>query len=517
MDVKHFFSAGIRDLYGSPERVFRMAVVIGTALSVLSLIFTFDIYRDAAGVYAYFARELGAGNFPGGWVGGIPMLQVALAGAFSFAGVEAFRAHIFLSCLCYVLTLFPLRGFLRQFLTPLQAAWGCVLFVTAPKLIRFSVAGLIDAGRYFFMISALYLLFRLKERLSWRDLVLFGLALAGLALSRCEELFFSLLLLAVLPVISLSRQTLPSPEAWKKRLTALLVAGLVFLAGVTPFCAMNLFRYGAFVTDTRIGEALGMVSPRPVFRHPADAAAPSAGETIAVCAGDTLRGGYEPYMAAALLGAVLVIRRRRWDRRHTLLAAIFALHTVVYFKFSYAYRYSIYLVPMLMPLTVAGICGLLELYRRCPLREEVRRWSDGALFLAAAVVLASQVANGMAGVISRKDRGKRALAAYIRQWGERNVPGRRLRLVCTELRETTYWSGAQSVFNYETGERDLRSFRDFDLLVIPESRLPELGDRSGLSELPLPDALSRPDGKERYCLFRTKPELSEKERDRVLP
>ena len=100
--------------------IFRLSVGIGLLISLFSIVFIYDMYRDSAFVYAYAAREIGAGNFQEGWETRVPMLNILLSGALNFCGLEAFRATVVVSCLFYVLTLFPLRRFLEQFLTPLQ-------------------------------------------------------------------------------------------------------------------------------------------------------------------------------------------------------------------------------------------------------------------------------------------------------------------------------------------------------------------------------------------------------------
>lgn len=493
---------------GSERKVFLLAFLLCSLLSVLSLLFTYDIYRDVANVYAYYAREMGRGNWTGFWVGRVPMLQILLAGTLALAGMEAFHANIFVSCMFYTLTLFPLRGFLKQFLSPIQAAWGCVLFAAAPKLIRFSVSGMIDAGRYFFLIAALYLLFRLKERLSGKDVCLFGLSLAGLAVSRGEELPFSLMLLLLLPVISWSGK---ERFAWRPRLKAMLAAAVIFLIGITPFCAANLHFYGAFVPDLRLA---GMLYRGWDPANSAENFSPKVptekksrpAEEFCDTVTNTFRGGYEPYLVLAMIGGFLLIRRRQWDRRHTLLIVLFLLHGIIYFKVGSAYRYSIYLSPLFMPLTVGGASFLLDLYRCTPIPGKYRPGTDVLLGGAAAVVLLLQVVNGMDCVFSRGDRWLRENAAFIKAWGEENIVGRPLRLVCVELPETVYWSGAYSVFNYNFGKRDLRIFRDFDLLLIPESRLSELGGRSDLIEMKLPRMSSSPSSKKRFRLFRLNPE-----------
>lgn len=474
--------------------IFRIAVGIALVISLLSIVFTYDIYRDCAHVYAYAAREIGSGNFADGWYSRVPMLNILLSGALAALGVEAFRAAVIVSCGFYFFTLFPLRRFLEDFLSPAAAAWGCLLYAVAPKVIRFSTSGLIDSGRNFFLIAALMYLFRLRERLSRRDGVLFGLSLAGLAVSRGEELPFSVMLLFALPVLTWLEPPRGFCREGQRLLAVFSLALVVFAAGLSPFCLINGCRRGIFVTDLRIAEAM---FPDRVARP---LSAPESGpraekppvKKISDSLANVLRGGYELYWGFAAVGAIVLVRRRRWNWRHTLLWCIFLLHTALYFKVGIAYRYSIYLVPLFMPFTMTGVsfcCGQLARLNIPPRIVPLLRPLFPLLLVA---VLALQVENGMQNVFSRDDRGKREIAKSIRRWGELNMPGRRVRLAATGMIEAVYWSGAYNVFNYEAGPSDLRHFRDFDLLLIAESRLDEIAGRTDLSPVPTP-------GWEKWC------------------
>ena len=344
--------------------IFRISIGIGLLISLLSVVFIYDMYRDCANVYAYAAREIGSGNFSAGWYGRVPMLNILLAAALNFCGVEAFRATVIVSCFFYFVTLFPLRRFLEEFLTPPAAAWGCLLFATTPKIIRYSTPGLIDSCRYFFLIAALMYLFRLRERPSWRGGVFFGLSLAGLAVSRGEELFFAVALLFALPVLTWLKQPRRSFREGRRGFAVFALALFVFAAGISPFCTINACRSGIFITDLRIAEAMfpDCVPHPPPTSESGKTEVESPLEQISDSISDVLRGGYELYWGFSIIGVVVLLRRRRWSWEHTLLWGIFLLHTVLYWKVGMTYRYNIYLVPLFMPFTMTGLgfcCGQL--------------------------------------------------------------------------------------------------------------------------------------------------------------
>ena len=64
----------------SARYVYWLSLELCILFSLASLIFPQDIYTDVANVYAYYARELGNGNFAEGWVSRVPMLQILFAG-----------------------------------------------------------------------------------------------------------------------------------------------------------------------------------------------------------------------------------------------------------------------------------------------------------------------------------------------------------------------------------------------------------------------------------------------------
>ena len=423
------------------------------------------------------------------------MLNILLSAGVSICGLEPYRSTVLISSLFYVLTLFPLRRFLGMFLTPLQAAWGCLFYITAPKLIRFSVSGLIDSGRNFFLIAALLLLFQLREKPKIGSAVLFGLSLAGLSVSRGEELIFAIGILAGLPVLTLLKSTGLSRQEFGKRAAAAGIAALVFLAVVSPFCAVNAYYTGYFITDVRFVEAL-CGKPSQALQDQPQAAVrettvPKNEDHLASAISNMIRGGYELYWVFSAIGMILLCWKRRWQWEHTVLIGIFLVHTVIYCKISSAYRYSIYLIPMFMPFTMTGLSFLSSMPEKLKWPERLRLPAVGAVCVLLVLLFGFQIENGMKCVTERKDVWFRQIADVISQWGRQHVPGRRVRLAAVGLGEIVYWSGADAVFRYKYGIRDLKSFRDFDLLLIPESSAGDIAGRRDLRPIPLPEPPKR--------------------------
>ena len=110
-------------------------------------------------------------------------------------GLEAVRALTLVAGLFFLATCFPLRKLLERYVSPLAAAWGCVLFVFAPKMIRFACAPLLESSRMFFMIATILYFFRTVENQKWKNAVLFGISAALMAAARGEGIALSVTLL----------------------------------------------------------------------------------------------------------------------------------------------------------------------------------------------------------------------------------------------------------------------------------------------------------------------------------
>ena len=482
--------------------IFYVSLTTGIVLSILSVLFIHDIYRDVANVYAYYAREIARGSFSEGWVPRVPMLNILLAGGITACGLEAYRAAVLVSCLFFVLTLFPLRRFLELFLTPLQSAWGCLLFITAPKIIRFSVSGLLESSRYFFLMTSLLLLFQLREKPRIGKAVLFGLSLAGLSVSRGEELVFAVAILIGLPVLTFLKSPHVFRTEFKKRAAVLGIAAFFFLAAVTPFCAVNACHTGVFITDVRITEAFGLKSDWRLQPKTSLEDAGKGGRQFAHAFSSVLRGGYELYWVFSIAGIFLLLRKRNWKWEHTVLIGVFLAHTLIYYVIGSTYRYSLYLIPMFMPFTMTGLGFFCSLPQKMNWPEHFRLTAAASVFVLMCLVFGIQIRNGMEFVFARKDRWIRQVADTIIRWGHQNTPDRRVRVAAFGLGEAVYWSGAYSVFNYKDGFQDMKTFRDFDLLLIPEAHLAEISGCRDLRRISLPEPEKRPrDPSDRYFLF----------------
>ncbi|MDD3885454.1 MAG: hypothetical protein PHI35_01105 [Victivallaceae bacterium] len=462
--------------------MFRLSVLLAVTVSLCYVFFGYDIYRDSASVYAYCARELGFFNWYEGVAARVPMLNIVLSGGLCMLGCEAYRATVIVACAFYVGVLFLLRPFLLRYLTPLEASWGCLLYVAAPKIIRFAGAGLIDSARIFFIIFALLFFFRSMEKNIRMDFVWFGVALGGLAVSRGEGMPAALILVLLwFPCVFLLRRSLS--QAWYalSRWGNIAIAIIVFAVVISPFCLLNYHLTGFAVTDLRAVEIIDQIFHLGIFQPVSPAAAPVAVAGVATAAVAAVepawyagmsvglnallntapRGCYELYLFFAAIGAAVIVARRKWRLDYWVMFLLVAMHLVIYYRMVSAYRYYIFMIPMFMMFTVSGAGVLLAIIRRY--------WPGGrpVVWVACAAVLIAQLVNGMSMAFSRDDSAKRELGVWIAGYGEREFPGRRLRLVESDCIETAYWSGAIVVNGYNHPPvGNIAVFRDCDLIVL---------------------------------------------------
>ena len=328
---------------------------------------------------------------------------------------------------------------------------------------------------------------------------MFGLCTAGMAVSRGEGIAVSMILLSALPLLTcLPRRGSSGPHPVARRIAAAAAAWVVFFVGISPFCTVNLVKYDAFVTDTRLAGQMRDLDralrksddktggPTAAVRRNA-ARSPSAKPAFAIrlweCTNASLRGGFELYWAFTVIGILALLYRRKWRWEFSALLILYLIHQAIYLSISIAYRYSIYLVPMFMPFTVTGMTLGLEAYRNWHPLDRWRHVLDAALVAGALIYCAACIDNGMQIVFGHKDNAKRAAAAFIREWGERNVPGRRLRIADDgEFPEVTYWSGAFRVSGGNSRRR-WDECRDCDLVSVGDPELPAATARSDLKFL----------------------------------
>ncbi|MBR3506774.1 MAG: glycosyltransferase family 39 protein [Lentisphaeria bacterium] len=501
------------------------AVLVGAAISLTHLIFFNGIdYRDTANVYAAMSRALVSGAYPEAFHPAIPSLNVILSRGLTLLGMAPDVAMSAVSCMFYVATIPFVYLLLKCFLPDEPAAFGTVLFACAPKIIRFSCAGLLDSGKVFFLVAGLYFSCRLvREKFrSFGIAAGFGVALGGLSLARSEGIGNACVLFGCTALFWLwasrrEKRVLPVLPL----VTTVAVWALALLSRVL----VNGWFCGQFMYDARVNTILkGMFE---AFLHTSEpAAVPAAESAMGAEEGNALLdwlelirknivGNYELYFGFAAAGVVLMVlagygRRRsaqgeqtssvrdlapclwpdkavpdfvKWDPFFLVLIVSVACNAVI-FKLSNldAYRYFLLNIPLFMVFTVMACWWFWRWAVKLLPRPLLRIALAGV-----AVILVFQVRNGVDNLFSEGTRMpvRSGLAAGEAIRAE-NADGR-VYFVSASIE--WYYSGAKRAIPIETAQLDCRTGTDFDYFLVCKDEddiLPVVESRTDLREIPLP-------------------------------
>ncbi len=526
-DVKRKVFRVFRHKVSAAEWMLIAAVLVGAAISLTHLIFFNGIaYRDTGNVYAAMSRALAAGVYAEAAHPAIPSLNVLLSRFFTLFGMGPDVAMSAVSCVFYVATVPFVYLLLKQFLPDEPSAFGAMLFACAPKIIRFSCAGLLDSGKVFFLVAALYCSCRLiRERFrSFGTAAGFGLALGGLSLARSEAIGNACVVFGCTALFWLW-------AAWREKrvlpVLPMLTAVAAWAAALLSRALVNWRFCGRFLYDARIHDGLmhlfglsgsdgSKVMPLAIAEEIAKSEAKGEGalESWLELIRRNIVGNYELYFGFAVAGVVLLIvagciRRAgqggtdtqscgskwsilwpdrvvpdfvKWDPFFIVLIVSVMVNAVI-FKLSHlhAYRYFLMNIPLFMVFTLIT-CWWFS-------RWAVKLLPRPLLYAGiagVAVILAFQIQNGVDNLFSDDTRApvRSGLAAGEIMRAE-NPDGRVFFwYACIEW----YYSGMKRAVPIETPKPDSRTFADFDYFLVRKDEdeiLSNVEARADLCEIPL--------------------------------
>ncbi|MBO5924550.1 MAG: hypothetical protein J6Q81_08545, partial [Lentisphaeria bacterium] len=328
---------------------------------------------------------------------------------------------------------------------------------------------------------------RCSEKPNLKNALLFGVSAGLLAVSRTEGLFVSAAMLGGYLIFQLLFR---KNVAWKKQFAVLLAAIVCAVAAISPFCAMTYSKSGYFITDARLAYYFKQIMTPAAPAKPA--AQPTAKKTVSSYQSDItpkqgldhdisslVRGCYEVYLALALLGAVLIIKRRQWQNDYWLLIGLTAIQCAMYIVTISSYRYYLFMIPIFMMFTITGAGTLRELaVKYLPLKVQM-------LCIAVCIALgAGQIANGVSRAFSSKGKDFQAAGKWIKEYGKKHFPDRKLIIFAPRMTETAYWSGAIHTDGYGKPLHDPATFKDFDLAVVHRKKSFGMEKRSDLERIP---------------------------------
>lgn len=480
--------------YLTPGNILIFSAVSGAVLTLFYMIFLNDIYRDVGNCYATFSRIFAEGGIRESLNPALPVMQILLAGSISaLTSLEPLRALILANGIFYVGLIVPLYFFLKRFVSPKLAAWGVFAYIFAPKIIRFSLGGLPEPARNFFLVLSVFFVFSIFDKPKFYKTVLLGLALAGFTLSRSEGILVSLMMIGAMFLFQICM-------SWKKnRFKALQTAFfcaffsfLFFLLFLAPRIYMNFQVTGYPTPDSRLDRYIHQyITPsRPLWsleekgKRYTEVSSQRPRKTYTFSKQTKLqfkqlsRGAYELYLvflALGLLSAFSVPQIRRhllsgWQpaaspiefkNEYLYILLLVLMHAVVYFPLQTSYRYYTFAIPLFMPLTLGGLKFVWELGGKFKLQP--------LLAIAVAAVTAVQIVNGLHSLTDQKKEYRLA-----GEWIQRHLgkPGEKLK-VLNYHGYVIYWINGTVANPYYGGPVTKPEYAsDFDIAIVePDNEL----------------------------------------------
>ena len=389
----------------------------------------------------------------------------------------------------------------REFMDKKKTAvWGCLLFIAAPRLLRYSGMALLEPVRDFFLVSAVCLLVKgWKRGITLADSLLLGASLGLMSLARGEGAvlaFFILCARCYLPERDRSLRTL-----MRGILPAVLMMAVVLLPtaaknysltgypvldqrmnGVLAHCpGLNkLFKAKKFSAEKLIGSGWLRADDSDMEKGSAagEGGATSRSsmplERLKSLPQKMSRGGGEFYLCVALLGTIVLIARRQWRKEHSFLLAFCAVTPLSFIFFSVSSRYFIYFIPLLMVFVLSGFEFLWEQAVRYRLRP--------IAVLVLIGLLAAQLHNPWSYMMRRSGEKSRRMAEFIKANRKRLNPRNRSKLILHGDSEVTYYCDEARLLEYPQSLGQFDTVTGFDVLVLGRRR-PEAAVCAGRQDL----------------------------------
>lgn len=471
----------ITNFFRDPAKILTLSAIVSLVMTILHAFFCFEMYDDVASAYAPAVRELGRLNWSEGFPIDIPPLQPFIAGLLAIAGVEAFTSSIIISGLLYAATIWPLYKLMGFLMDRKLAAWGCLMYVLAPKVIRYGCSGMLNSGKNFFTALTIYAIFECVKNGGKRWFVILGAAMAGLTLIRAEGLIFTPLALASVLALSLHDRQWKTDAAYCRRITIqLLISIITFTILLSPRIAQVYHHTGIPFPDARITNItnyffsfhhenrrqtpdITLITPAAITEKTDKvesrfAIIRSPGNFIKNWA----RGAYELYLLAAAIGLAFVIKRKTWIFKYNILLAFMILNTAVFAAIWLDYRYFIPNLILFMPFTVYGLNECLRLAARI-------KFGNIIAAIAMTIIAISQITNGLEKIGGGDKTRQKDVAEWIISNRHTFVQHDRKPVICARQPQYAFWADTKSATlhkNIQYPDRHLLFDQNFDVLVL---------------------------------------------------
>lgn len=458
-------------------------VLLACAISAIYVIFCNEPYNDVASRYLLMARAFTAHEWGIAFSVNQPVIIPAIGGIIcSVTKLNIFSSLMLSSSLFYILAIFPLFYFLKYFFKdniniPLL---GCLLYVTAPKIIRWGCTGLLDQGRNFFIILTLALIISFFQRKRLYKSALIGIALAGLSLIRGEGIAY-VPIFFFLAVLFYFREDKPfSIKTISSFLKPFLICLFFFVLFLSPRLIQVYEATGAPFIDGRMTSFLGIdqKTSHQLFQNGQDRTIkePTSIKVLSdlsdnkspigklsikdkICSFAYLkdflncfsRGAYEVYLVLAGVGLLFIIIRHKF--KFEMLAPLFLVicSGVLIFFTAVTPRYFTGDLLLIMPFTLFGLILVYEMMKKIKLQK--------VAIIVLIVVVLLQINNGLDQAYSRSDAYYRLTGEWILSHKNEFVRNNKLIIIC-DMAQFSYWMDAERI---ELGNIDTHT----DKAIVP--------------------------------------------------
>jgi hypothetical protein len=434
------------------NKIFLTSAGIAVFVSLIHILFCVDVYDDISNYYGPITTAFGRSDWAMAFCPKVPVFNTTLAGLLVKCGMHPFSALVTVSCVFYCLGIPFVYLFAKAFLKRSDfAAMTCLLYVLAPKIIRYSCTGLLNSSRNTLALAAVVILLYFRKKPAWWKTLALGAATAFLALARGEAIVFAPLFGLWLGYLIFEQNKFK----FNRKFIGTLVGHWIVLLGmfvicVSPRMVQMYHDTGAPVLDIRQAYHINKVLGREVERQPDQIILPLEGikhpvrqpltDIIIQGVDCFVNGAYIPYLLLAILGIIVLARKKELRRTEPLLLlSVIIFNAATFILLVNSVRYYTINLLMLLPFTFIGLRFIWDFLISTKYSRQLK--IAGLLILAGVAI--AQIINGMAKVIKTKNRYEYNSGVYILNEAKKLKlsSGRDLK-VASPKSQYAFWSNA---------------------------------------------------------------------------
>jgi len=412
--------------FSEPRKVLILTFCAGVLLAFISILFSGFIYGDAV-LYTTMAHYFGLGDYSRGFLDQIPPLFSVLSGLLCKLGIPAqYSTHI-VSCTLCIISIFPLYFLLCFFMDKKYAAWGCMFYLFAPKILRFGMASQIEGARFFFLILPIYFVFSFAKNKKIPTLIWLGISFALLALVRGEGiLFVPIMLFALILLLFKNNQYNINSNFIIKTFGYCLLSIIIMFAIIAPRMYQVYQHTGYPALDARETESIKTYwrkiknfynKPTRIISHHNVPSLSDQGNNqghffsfkrIFSFLDRFSVGSYELYEILSVLGIFFLLRQKKWSLEHNIMLMFILWNALIFYFIVLTYRYFLVNVFLLIPFIIPGYRLILNITKKHKIVQ--------ILFSITVLLIAlGQIENGMADSLESKRKEPKRFGQWLKE------------------------------------------------------------------------------------------------------